>query len=246
MGNFYALILGIVQGLTEFLPVSSSGHLVIVQNMIPGFDQPGILFDVVLHAGTLLAVLVYFYKRILKLDKNTYKLLAIGTIPAVIVGFFLQDIIELLFGSVKLVGVALLITATFNYLVDEAKPSAKKLNEKGSLIVGLFQAFAIIPGISRSGSTIFAGVKNGVQKQKAAEFSFLLSVPVIFGATLVQLLNYAGGTAGQLSFYLIGFVAAFLSGLLAIKIVFKTLLSGSFRIFAVYCFLLGVAVLVFM
>ncbi len=246
MSNFYALILGVVQGLTEFLPVSSSGHLVIVQNMIPGFDQPGILFDVVLHAGTLLAVLVYFYKRIVRLDRSAYILLAIGTIPAVIVGFLLQDIIELLFGSVKVVGVALLITAVFNYLVDTVKPSSKKLGEKGSFTVGLFQAFAIIPGISRSGSTIFASVRQGIEKKKAAEFSFLLSIPVIFGATFIQLINYSPDAAGQTSFYLIGFVAAFLSGLLAIKIVFKTLLSGSFRIFAVYCFLLGVVVLVFM
>ena len=98
----------------------------------------------------------------------------------------MQGVIEQVFGSIKLVGVALLITAVFNYLVDTVKPSDKKLNEKGSLTVGLFQAFAIIPGISRSGSTIFAGVKRGMDKKKAAEFSFLLSVPVIFGLTILD------------------------------------------------------------
>ncbi len=244
MSYISSILLGILQGLTEFFPVSSSGHLVIAQSLIPGFNQPGVLFDVVLHAGTLLAIVVRFRRTILAITKNYLLLILIGTIPAVIVGLFFQSAIEKFFDSIYLVGVALLITGLMNLLTNKTQSIKGKFNKVNAFRVGLAQALAIIPGISRSGSTIFAGTRLGLEKKKAAEFSFLLSIPAVLGANVLQFITHAQGSDQNVIFYLAGFLAAFLSGCLAINIVLRVLLSKKFIYFGIYCLSLGGLILV--
>lgn len=244
MSPFTSIFLGVLQGLTEFLPVSSSGHLAIAQSLLPGFSQPGVLFDVLLHAGTLLSVVVYFRKEILHIRLNYVMLIIVGTIPAVIFGFLFKDFFESLFSNIKLVGFALLITAAMNYFTDKSQTKKHEISYSDSLIVGMFQAFAIIPGISRSGSTIFSGVKRGIGKKDAAEFSFLLSVPAVFGANVLEILGNSGDKSVPVITYLLGFLAALVSGYFAIRLVFQFLAKKNFRIFAYYAFLLGLSTLV--
>ena len=239
MNVIWAIILGILQGLTEFLPISSSGHLVLVQSFIPGFSQPGVLFDVVLHLGTLLSIIYYYRKRILKLKLKYIYLIVVGTIPVVVIGFLFQDYIEMLFGSVKLVGIALIITGIINLLADRAVSRSVKVKYKESILIGFAQAFALIPGISRSGSTISTGVNLGIDRKKAAEFSFLLSVPAILGASVLQIVNYGTDGLDNMTYYFAGFVAAFVTGVFAINLVLKSLKARNFKYFAVYCFVVG-------
>ena len=243
MNIFWSIILGIVQGVTEFLPVSSSGHLVIFQQFIPRFVQPGALFDVVLHLATMCAVLIYFRKRLVELINRYWLVLFVGTVPAGLVGIFFQDQIESFFTNVKFVGFALLITALFNFFTDVTKTRDKNFTNKNAFFVGIFQAFAIVPGISRSGSTIFAGSIAGINKEKAAEFSFLLSVPAILGANVLQFVSHGvDGISNPLN-YVAGFVAAFISGYVSIRVVLKTLHGKRFKIFGIYCLIVGLAVL---
>ena len=244
MNYIWSLFLGVLQGFTEFLPVSSSGHLVLVQSLIPGFTQPGVLFDVCLHFGTLFAVLFFFRKKLFKLSFKYILYIAVATIPAVIVGYISRDSISSLFSSVGIVGVALVITGFINYLTDKQKKEEKSLDYKKSLFIGFMQAFAIIPGISRSGLTIFAGTKSGLSSRDAAEFSFLISVPAIFGANILEVCSNWGESIDYTP-YFIGFLAAFISGVIAIKIVLKFLQEKKFKIFAFYCLALGIITLLF-
>jgi undecaprenyl-diphosphatase len=249
MNIFHAFILGALQGLTEFLPVSSSGHLVLAQNLIPGFRQPGILFDTVVHAGTLTAIAIFYWRKIIRIERQYIINIVVGSVPAVILGLLIQGKIELLFGSVKLVGFALLVTAFLNFLTDKKIKSvkeegSKKISANQALIIGVAQAFAIIPGISRSGATIFAGVKTDINRKLAAEFSFLLSIPAILGANTLQLASHWGG--GDLAFpvYAAGFFSSVVFGLLAINAVLKLLEGVKFKYFAVYCAIVGLLTLV--
>ena len=244
MNLFQASILGILQGLTEFLPVSSSGHLVIVQSLIPGFSQPGIFFDVVLHAGTTLSVLIYFRKNVIQLFKKYFVQIIIGTIPAVFLGLIFQEVIEQIFSNITIVALALIVTSLMNYLINGSKTKKTKVANSDSLFIGLAQAFAMIPGISRSGSTIFAATQRKINRKQAAEFSFLLSVPAVLGANVLQLFKYRFSDNVSMSFYSFGFLAAFLSGLIAINLVFSLLKKKKFNLFALYCFVLGVLVLI--
>ncbi len=241
MNALSALVLGIVQGFTEFLPVSSSGHLVLAQSLIPGFSQPGILFDVILHFATLFAVLVYFRLAILKLKINYLWYLAIGTVPAVIVGFFFKDEIEAMFLTSKFLGIQFLISGVINLLIDRVKPGQGEVNGRKSFVTGIAQALSIIPAISRSGATILTGVAQKVEPKKAVEFSFLLSVPAILGANILEIASHAAGGIVFRADYLLGFAAAFISGFFAISLVFKFLLNKKFKLFAYYCFALGIA-----
>lgn len=234
-----AVFLGVLQGLTEFLPVSSSGHLVLAQQLLPNFSQPSVLFDVVLHIGTLFAVLIYFRKRIVKLTSKYLLLIIVGTIPAALVGIFFGSSIKPLFENVRVVGFTLFLTGVFNLFVDKAKIKGKKMRNKDAFSTGLFQALAIVPGISRSGSTIFAGSQIGIARKKVAEFSFLLSVPAVAGATFLELFENGGLIKGDFIFFLAGFISAFIAGYLAIKVVFKLLLEKRFKVFAYYCFVVG-------
>jgi len=244
MNYLWSLVLGVIQGFTEFLPISSSGHLVLVQSLIPGFAQPGVLFDVCLHFGTLFAVLFFFRKKLFKLSFKYILYIAVATIPAVIVGYISKNSISTLFSSVGIVGVALVLTGLINYLTDKQKEEEKSLDYKKSLFIGIMQAFAIIPGISRSGSTIFAGTKSGLSSKDAAEFSFLMSVPAIIGANILEIYSNWGESINYTS-YFIGFLAAFISGILAIKIVLKFLEEKRFKVFAFYCLVLGIITLLF-
>lgn len=241
-----SLLLGITQGLTEFLPVSSSGHLVLVQSLFPAFVQPGVLFDVVLHAGTLTAVVLYFRQQILKLSSRYLLLIVVASFPAALVGYLFSSFFESLFVNPKLVGFALLATAAMSFFTDRFSTKRKKINFGQAFWVGLFQAVAIIPGISRSGSTIFAATATKIDRREAARFSFLLSVPAVLGANLLQFLKY--GVSYQeisLDYYLVGFVAAAITGYLAIKLVYQFLLARNFKFFAVYCLLVGLGVILF-
>jgi undecaprenyl-diphosphatase len=239
MNIFYSLGLGILQGVTEFLPVSSSGHLAIIQSLLPHFSQPGVLFDVILHFGTMFSILFFFRKEIFKLPLKYYLFIAVGTIPAVFVGYFLGNAIENVFRGFRLVGFALLLTGVMNLLTDRLSQKGKNLNLRNSFVVGILQALAIVPGISRSGSTIFAGVFQGIDRKSAAQFSFLLSIPAVFGANVLEIAKYGFLPGLDLPFYLTGFLAAALSGYLAINAVFKIIALRKFRIFAFYCFALG-------
>jgi undecaprenyl-diphosphatase len=240
MSLVYAILLGVIQGFTEFLPISSSGHLVIVQSLLPDFTQPGALFDVVLHLGTLFAVGVFFYQDIVKIQVKYIYLLVLATIPVVIIGFIFQEYIELLFISTKAVGVALVITGVMNLFVDKFKTKKSTPNTRDAIIMGIAQAVAIIPGISRSGSTIFAGVGREVKRKDAARFSFLLSIPAIFGASILQFSSHLNSNDIHIGFYILGFLSALASGVCAIRLTLKMLQKRNFKYFAYYCFFVGV------
>lgn len=243
-----AIFLGVLQGLTEFLPVSSSGHLVIAQSFIKDFSQPGVLFDAALHGGTLFAVLWYFRRQILKPEGKMWRLLLLGTLPAVFVGAVFKDFIEGLFLSPTAVGAALLATGAMNWMVDKEQRTAhsaedKEIGWQNALWIGVFQAVAIIPGISRSGSTIFAGVWRGIEKKEAATFSFLLSIPAIVGAVGLQALSHSREISIDIGVYTAGMLSAAVVGYLSIDILMRTLLSRKFKIFAVYCLIVGTGVI---
>jgi undecaprenyl-diphosphatase len=236
-------LLGIVQGLTEFLPVSSSGHLVLGE-YIANFREPGAVFEVFLHAGTLLAILFFFRKEIFRLSKKYLLFLLVATIPAAVFGYLFSPFFEGLFNNPKLVGIALLITGFFNLVTDKNVGKKASLNWQNSIIIGLFQALAIIPGISRSGSTIFAGTRVGIQGKEAAKFSFLLSIPAVVGANFLQFAKYGPSLNGALSKYIAGFAFSFVAGYFAIKVVLKILEQKKFKYFAYYCFLVGILTLI--
>jgi len=239
-----AVLLGFTQGVTEFLPVSSSGHLVLLQSLVNNFQHPGVMFEAILHLGTLLAVLIYFHQVLIKLSLKYFLLLVVGTIPVVIFGAIFADFFESLFDSTKIVGVALIFTAIVNYFTWKEKRESKNLNLISALIIGVAQTIAIVPGISRSGMTIFAGAKQGIGKEKAAEFSFLLSIPAIIGANILQFVKY--GWSGDINFKVtaFGFIAAFVSGYVAIWLVFRMLSENKYRYFAVYALVVGIFALV--
>ena len=243
MNIFQSALLGIIQGLTEFLPISSSGHLVLVQSLIPNFSQEGILFDTFLHFGTILAILVFYFDKIRKLAFEQIRILIIATIPAVIVGFLLKDQIDTIFQNTFLVGVALIVTGLMNLRTDKHKEMTDTVGTKNGIIIGLFQAFAILPGISRSGSTIFGGTLMGIKKEKAAEFSFLLSIPAVLGANLLEIIK-SGEDFVLLPEYIVGIICSFVFGLICIKVLLNMLSTNKFKYFGYYCILIGVVSLI--
>lgn len=252
------ILLGIIQGLTEFLPVSSSGHLVIFQSL---FEVPhSIAFDVVVHLATGLAVVAYFWRDILKIlnpnalmsEIRTRKLLlylVVGTVFTGALGLTFKDFFEGLFSSVFAVGCFLILSGTVILLAEWVGKSRRKLEDMNiwdAVLIGLAQGCAIAPGLSRSGTTISASLARDLDRKLAARFSFLLSVPAILGAGLVQSKPIIkAGTIGIGIWPLVlGFVAAFVSGLLAINIFMNMIQRTSIRGFAYYCFAVGTLVLV--
>lgn len=231
--------LGLLQGLTEFLPVSSSGHLVLAEALVSNYQEPGVLFEAFLHAGTLLAIVYYFRKKILNIKPDYLLYIAIGTIPAAFAGYFFSSQFESLFSAPRYVGLFLLVTGILNLFTDK-KAEKKKLDKKRSFVVGIFQAFAILPGISRSGSTIFAGTRFGIKKEEAATFSFLLSVPAVLGANLLQFAKYKETLTGNAGNYIVGFIFSFIAGYFAIGLVLKGLRQRKFRYFGYYCIAMGI------
>lgn len=250
MGIIEALLLGIIQGLTEFIPVSSSGHLVLGQELF-GVDGGGLRFDVALHIGTMAALIVYFWGDLVRLvravvrggdDVRLAKLLVLATVPAAVTGYFLQDIAETSFRNPLLVaamlatvGVVMLLAERYAADRSEQTPLAD-VSRRQAIAVGLAQAVALIPGVSRSGSTITAGLLLGLDRVSATRFSFLLAIPITLGAiTKVVVIDKEPILSGSDAVVLIGgIVAAFVSGLIAIRFLLKYLARHSLRVFAWY------------
>lgn len=248
MSIWQALILGIVQGLAEFLPVSSSGHLVLLQTVF-GIDEPGLLLDTLLHLGTLVAVVVVFWKDIWAMIKKPFSkpvyLLVIATIPAVVATLLLGDFFEVAFAG-KFLGIGFLLTSAVLFVSGKMQGRNRELSYKEAGVMGVFQAFAILPGLSRSGSTISGGLFLGVNRDEAARFSFLMSIPAILGSLVLQGIDIVQGNAVSLPFWpvLVGTVAAALSSLLAIKLMLAIIKKANLKGFAVYTLILGLLVCV--
>lgn len=246
MTTIEALLLGIIQGLTEFLPVSSSGHLVIFQHLF-GIKEAPLTFDILVHMGTLLAVFIAFWTDIAGIirrpfDKLTY-LILIGIIPAGLAGYFFADIFAKAFESLLVVGLGLIFTG-FVLIVSERVANRRwigknvdEMSYKDALFIGLLQALAIFPGISRSGSTIAAGLLAGLDREFAARFSFLLSIPVILGAGVFQLKDAVleGLPQAVIVSYTVGTVAAAIFGYLAIILLLRLVRGGKLSYFSYYC-----------
>lgn len=254
-----AILLGIVQGLTEFLPVSSSGHLELGKALLGEQSVPeeSLLFTVVLHFATALSTLVVYRRDIWEIisgllrfrdnEESRFALkIVLSMIPATLIGLLFEKQLESLFGgNIVLVGAMLLLTAGLLFLADRAKKTHRPVSFRDSVIIGAAQAVAMLPGLSRSGATIATSVLLGVDKQKAARFSFLMVVPLILGKIAKDLLS------GELSLQTAnlvpmtaGFFAAFISGLLACTWMIRLVRNSKLSIFAVYCLLVGIAALV--
>ena len=241
------IILGVIQGVTEFLPVSSSGHLVIAQNLL-GINSPGNTLEILFHFGTLLSVIFVFFNEIKSIlmslhERNTQILvvyLIIATIPAVFVGIGFKDHLLGIFDSVKYVGLALLFTGSVLILSLKFKHSQKKHSFFSSLAIGLAQALAIIPGVSRSGVTISMSIYLGIAPKEAAKFSFLLSIPVILGASLLGAFELENdGMIDSLTVF-VAIITSFIVGILALKLLLKMLEVGKFHFFGIYCLGAGI------
>ncbi len=242
-----AIILGIIQGITEWLPISSSGHLVIFQNLFN--ITPPIIFDISLHIGSLIVILTVFWKDIITLTKGVLRkekthlkflaYLIIASIPIAIVGFFLNSYIKAIFNDLRTVGLSLLFTSLMLFLSKKAK--ANKLTLKNTYIIGMFQAIAILPGVSRSGMTISAGLIQGIKKQEVIKFSFLLFIPAIIGAALFEMRNISQVT--NISAMLIGTIVSIITGIISLKFLIRIIKTNKFHYFGYYCFLLGIILL---
>lgn len=255
MEIFIALILGIIQGLTEFLPVSSSGHLELTKAIFStDFSaKESMLMTVILHFATALSTIVIFRKDIASILSGVFSKssskerefsikIVLSMIPAVIVGVLWEDVIESLFsGQLLLVGLMLIVTALLLYFADRSSPSSIDVSFKNSLIIGLAQAIAILPGISRSGATIATSVLLGVDKESAARFSFLMVVPLIFGKMAKDILDGALFVEQiDLASLIVGFLGAFFTGLFACTWMIKLVKSSQLKYFSVYCFVVAI------
>ncbi len=256
------IVLGLIQGLTEFLPVSSSGHLALAEHFL-SIKSPGVTFEVFVHFGTALAVVLYFRRRIasiivalarwaVRLQHDTAEVrlavhLLLATVPAAAVGYFLEDRIERAFASPVLVSVLLLVTGCILWFSGKLFPGTKvRETWLDALAIGAAQALAVLPGISRSGTTITAGLAVGLERRAAAEFAFLMSVPVIFGAAAASLGDALEAGSGAGAPILLGTVAAFLSALPAIALLMRAVVAGRLANFAYYCWAAGAVSLAFL
>lgn len=254
MNLIQAVILGIVQGLTEFLPVSSSAHLVVVQHLF-GFKEPLVAFDVVLHLGTVAALFIYFYRDIVRLVKNIFIPgpntrtafgLIIASIPTAVIGLAFKDWFETLFGSLQAVGFALLGTTALLWMTRKLEAGRREI-EKGKVLdfifIGAMQGFAIIPGISRSGATLVTGLLRGFKREDAFRFSFILSIPAVLGAGFLELRGGAG--LGEINRIALGAgcLASAVTGFFALGFLEKVIQKGKLHRFAGYTLALGLFVL---
>jgi undecaprenyl-diphosphatase len=244
-----AMLLGLIQGLTEFLPVSSSGHLVLAAHLIPGWQPPGVVFDLALHVGTLCAVLVYYRRDlfglaggILRADAASVRyvgLLVAGSVPTALIGFSLKDTFEALFLAPAWAAGFLLVTAAMmaaaHLLVRRA--DRRDIGWLDAVVVGVFQGLAITPGISRSGSTITGALLRRIEPIEAARFSFLLSIPAVGGAALLKSLE--GGQWPPAELMLSGALTSFVSGYLAIALFVRLIGRGRFLGFSIYAAVVG-------
>ncbi|WP_457551341.1 undecaprenyl-diphosphate phosphatase [Desulfobacula sp.] len=270
MELYQGIILGIIQGLTEFLPVSSSGHLVLGQAFF-GIVQSQLTFDIYVHMGTLLAVLVVYFSDIMAMisslfnffsraisfkpiahllseDKNLQLafLIVIGSIPTALIGLAIKQFEHILFASQVLVGFMLILTGTLLWLSRNfyfSESNATRFNIKKAVYIGISQGIAVIPGISRSGTTIAVGMFLGLDRHTAAKFSFLLSIPAIVGAQILSIKDtmQTGMAIDPVTIY--ATIASFITGLIALKLLLKLVHSGRFHLFAPYCWIIGSLVL---
>jgi undecaprenyl-diphosphatase len=245
---FYKIILAIIQGLTEFLPISSSGHLALASHFLK--IEQNLFFYVVLHFSSLLAVLIYFRKDLIKLlylnkkeVKKKWKYIILGIIPAGIFGLLFNNLIENSFNNIFFLGFAYLFGGSLILLSKGKEKFSGKLNNRKSFLIGLMQCLAIFPGVSRSGTTTTTGMLQGIDAKKAGEFSFLLFVPLSIGALILEIM---GGEQAHLNLELFfsGIVCFFVS-LFSLKIFFMTIKKGWFWIFGIYCLILGLSILTY-
>ena len=262
---FQTIILGIVQGAGEFLPISSTAHLVLVPYLF-SWKDPGLSFDVALHLGTLLAIIIYFWKdwlEIFKLgasslklikyesdsylnNKNIFWLIVVATIPGAIAGFLLEEKAETIFRNPLIISLALILVGLVLFLTDKYAKHRKEIrdvNVKDSVIIGISQAVAIIPGVSRSGATITSGLAMGLNRKDAARFSFLLSAPIILGASVFKLPELFSEKISL--FTIVGIVFSFGSGYLAIKYLLKFVEKSSYQVFFWYRLVLAAVIGIF-
>jgi undecaprenyl-diphosphatase len=254
------IVLGIVQGLTEFLPISSSAHLVFFQSLF-GLKEPLLLFDIMLHLGTLLAVFVFFRRDLADIVRGVIRFLRgkeetpsarlaawiiLASVPTGLMGVLLKDWFESLFAKPALAGMMLLITGIVLWLTRLKRGEGRRIEGMGwpdALLIGIAQGIAIIPGISRSGATISAGLLLGLDRELSGKFSFLLSIPAILGATLLEARKIS--SVETLGLNLAGLGAAFLVGLVALTFLMKIIKFGRFSSFAYYCWAAGMAMVFF-
>jgi undecaprenyl-diphosphatase len=262
----YAVILGVVQGLTEFLPVSSSGHLVLLQHFF-GFTEPELLFDISVHCGTLIAVLAVFAREIRSIfrtliqmpdllrqhpgfkalfleneDVRMMTFILVGSVPTGILGLLFKSVVDEIFGTALIAAGMLLVTGTFLWVTRYVKLQGRPLKQMAfsdALVVGLVQGIAILPGISRSGSTISTAMFLGIDRELAGRFSFLLSVPAIVGALMLSLDPSVAQTSLSGGTILIGSAAAFVTGYLSLTVLLRLVKKGRLYWFSPYCWLLG-------
>ncbi len=263
---FQIFILGLIQGIAEFLPISSSAHLIIFRDLFGIGSSMGtdiaLSFDIALHFGTLLAIGIYFFKDFIVMIKNGFtkgpkdkegKLLwfiIVATIPAAIAGVLFEDVIEnMIRSNFILIALALIVMGIIIYLFDKymkQNKDFKKMNYLDALIIGVSQVFALIPGFSRSGTTIAAGRARGLNREDAAKFSFYLSAPVVLGAVVLNIMDKSVITAiaNNASIFIIGILVAFISGLLCIEFLLKYIKNNNFKIFMYYRIFIGIVVIV--
>ncbi len=265
MDYLNAIIFGIVQGITEFIPISSSGHLFILHEILDLPIVDNLTFDVTLHLASLFAVIIFFKREIwqlvgsflnlLKGRRDRYSVLVIliivGTLPAAAIGYFFEDLIEEKFRSIYVVVTMLIVVAMLFF--DSEKTGKKKynmdnLNWKNALFIGFAQAIALIPGTSRSGITIVAGLYAGLRREEAVKFSFLLSVPIILGASLFKItdINFTSLIIGEIVVLSVSSVFSFISAFFAIKYFLSFVEKYSLKSFAIYRIILGVIILLFL
>ncbi len=251
MSKIEAFILGIIQGLTEFLPISSTGHLYLGRNIF-GLQEAGLLLDTMLHLGTLVAVLYFYREEFIKIIKNPFHkltlLLIVGTLPAVIVGLTFKDYFETISKTGVTIGWEFLITGAILWFSDSIREGRKRMEQidwKDALFIGSFQAAAIFPAISRSGLTIAAGLFRKLDRETAAYFSFLLSTPAIAGAVVLQTseMVQVGREDISLTALMIGILASAVFGYIAVKWMINYLKNHSLKTFAVYVWVLGITVI---
>lgn len=252
MSFFQAIILGAIQGLTEFLPISSSGHLVLVQQYF-GLTEDILIFDIFLHLATLGAIIIFFGKSLFKVTFREWFLVGVGTIPAVVVGVLFKDQIESLFAEDIFLGIEIIITGLINFYIDRRLNNMKVESEQAtvpltitkSLWIGVAQAIAIIPGISRSGSTVAGAVSFKMSREEAFRFSFLLAIPALAGAGVLQLAEVSAESLNNLSYGIIvaGSVTAFVTGILSLALFKYVIEKAKLEWFGWYCLVLGTGIL---
>jgi len=249
MTIFESILLGLIQALTEFLPISSSGHLVITQKIL-GHDMKNLIFEVILHFGTLFSIIIFFWNDLKKIfiniilnDKSTKHFvmkIIVATLPALIVGLLFQDKFIYFFNNLTTISIAFLVTSLILFSTKFIKKNNKKINIKIAFLIGLAQVFALFPGISRSGITIATSLILGVDRRESAKFSFMLAIPILLGAGILQFQELLMIEEFPIYISSFGFFSSLIFGLVMIKILFDIVFNNYFWIFSFYCLFISI------